>query len=80
MCLVSCVTCPAPCVTSHLSPDHHSAASAAMKVPGDLVMQLPQVWRYAEMEIGKTYNCASNACVNFVLARLKSVPNFTLSC
>ena len=29
---------------------------------------------------GKTYERASNACVNFVLAWMKSVQNFTLFC
>ena len=28
----------------------------------------------------KTYKRASNACVNFFLARVKSVPNFTVFC
>ena len=31
-------------------------------------------------EMGKTYEHASNACVNFLLARVKSVPNFTFFC
>ena len=29
---------------------------------------------------GKSYEHASNACVNFFLSRVKSVPNFTLFC
>ena len=29
---------------------------------------------------GKTYEGASNACVNLFLARVKSVPNFTVFC
>ena len=31
-------------------------------------------------EIGKTYERASNACVNFFLPWVKSVPSFTLFC
>ena len=29
---------------------------------------------------GKTYKRTNNVCVNFFLARVKSVPNFTLFC
>ena len=29
---------------------------------------------------GKTYGCTSNACVKFCLARVKSVPHFTVFC
>ena len=29
---------------------------------------------------GKTYERASNACINFFLAWVKSLPNFTLLC
>ena len=35
------------------------------------------IWNLGD---GKTFKRASNACVNFFLARVKSVPNFTVFC